>query len=118
MSFHETAGQWRTLLLLLYAGILSGLLMDGSTLLRRVLPAPLRFLPDVLWCVLTAGLCFLALLLGRESAVRLFAFPALLLGGALYALGLRRLWKSLYRLLHGRKKPPDGESFPHGTKEE
>lgn len=117
MSFHATAGQGRTLLLLLYAGILSGLLMDAGTLLRRALPRPLRFLPDTLWCVLTAGLCFFALLLGRESTLRLYAPLGLLLGGAVYALGLRRLLRGLYFLLFGRKKRADGESLPHGTRE-
>lgn len=118
MSFHETAGQGRTLLLLLYAGILSGVLLDMSALLRRALPGPLRFLPDVLWCVLTAGLCFAALLAGHESKARLFAFLGLLSGGTLYALGLRQVWKRLCRLLPGRKKRKGGESFPHGMKGE
>lgn len=117
MTFHETALQGRTLLLMLYAGMLSGFLLDAAGLLRRALPAPLRFLPDVMWCVLTAGLCFFALLLGMESAVRLYAPLGLLLGGALYALGPRRLWKGLYFLLFGRKKRPGGELSPQGTEE-
>ena len=113
----DTLGQGRTLLLLLYAGVLSGLLLDVSTLLRRVLPRFLRFLPDAVFCALTAGLCFFALLMGRESALRLYAPLSLLGGGAVYALGLRRLAKGLYRASAGRKKRRSGE-FLHGKVKE
>ena len=117
MTFHETAGQGGLLLLLLYAGATAGLLFDLSSLLRRALPRVLRFLPDLCWCVLTAALCFLALFLGQESALRLFMPLGLLAGGALYALGVRQLARTIRFFMTGRKKEPDGESSSYTPRE-
>lgn len=117
MIFYETAHQGRLFLLLLYAGVLSGVLYDLASLFRRSLPGILRFLPDLIWCLLTAALCFFSLLLGQESQVRLFAPLGLMAGGALYGLGIRRIGKAFLFFLLGRKKRRDGEFSSRKDKE-
>ena len=81
MTLRDTLGQGRVLLLYLYAGVLSGLLM------------------------------------GRESALRFYSPLSLLGGGAVYALGLRRLAKGLYLMFTGRKKRRRGETLYGENKE-
>ena len=100
MIFFETAGQARGFLLLLCAGLLSGAMYDLIGLLRHPLPRWLRPPLDLLWCALTAAACLLALALGGERRVRLYALLGLLCGGGIYCLGVRALLQSIARRLH------------------
>ncbi len=111
MTFFETGGQARVFLLLLYAGFLSGALYDGARGLRRVLPRFLRFLPDMIWCLLTAAACALALAAGGEGRARLYALLGLCCGAGIYCLGLRRAGLCLLRFLQGRKKERPGKHW-------
>jgi len=104
MTFFETGGQARVFLLLLYAGFLSGALYDGARGLRKVLPRFLRFLPDAVWCLITATACALALAAGGEGRARLYAVLGLCCGAGIYCLGLRRAVLCLVRFFHSRKK--------------
>ena len=103
MTFFETVGQARVFLLLLYAGFLSGALYDGARGLRRGLPKFLRFLPDMIWCLLTAAACALALAAGGEGRVRLYALLGLCCGAGIYCLGIRRAGLYLLRFLKKQK---------------
>ncbi len=105
MIFFETAGQARGFLLLLCAGLISGALYDLIGLIRRRLPRWLQPLPDFFWCLLTAAACLLALALGGERRVRLYALLGLCCGGGIYCLGIRALLQGFLRAL--RKKGPD-----------
>lgn len=108
MIFFETANQCRVFLLLLYAGFFSALLYDLLRPLRGVLPRLLRFLPDVVWCLLTAASCALALAIGGESQARLYALLGLCCGAGIYCLGVRTVFlftAQLFKRLHtGTKK--------------
>ena len=103
MIFFETAGQARTFLLLLYAGFGAGLLYDLLALPRRFLPRFCSPALDALWCLLTGGGIALALALGGEQKVRLYAFFGLICGASVYALGLRRLVRGVIRLIRRKK---------------
>lgn len=100
MIFFETAGQARGFLLLLCAGFLAGALYDVLGLLRRPLPRWMQPPLDFLWCALTAAACMLALALGGERQVRLYALLGLVCGGGLYCLGLRALLRCVARRMH------------------
>ena len=99
MIFFETANQCRVFLLLLYAGFFSALLYDLLRPLRGVLPRLLRFLPDVVWGLLTAASCALALAIGGENQARLYALLGLCCGAGIYCLGVRTAFLFIAQLL-------------------
>lgn len=90
MTFFESSLQSGAFLMLLYAGAAAGLLYDLFSLLQRQLPRFLSPLPDVLWCLMCAGLCVCALALGGEGRLRLYALLGMACGAGLYALGVRQ----------------------------
>ena len=90
MTFFEASVQSGVFLLLLYAGAAAGILYDLLSLLRRRLPRLLSPLPDLLWCLLCAGLCVCALARGGEGSLRLYAMLGMACGAGIYILGLRR----------------------------
>ena len=90
MIFFETAGQSRIFLLLLYAGFGAGVLFDLMQAARRISPRWLRPVWDVLWCLMAGAACALALALGGEHVLRLYALLGLCCGAGVYSLGLRR----------------------------
>ena len=98
MIFFETAGQARGFLLLLAAGLLAGAAYDLLGLAGRLLPRWARPLMDGLWCLLAAADCTLALALGGERRVRLYALLGLACGWLLYAWGVRAALRGLARL--------------------
>ena len=102
MIFFETAGQLKGFLRLLYGGAALGAAYDIFSLLRRHGPRWLGDLMDLIWCVLGALLCFGALAASGESRVRLYAFLGLLLGGGLYALGIRRVIRGTAEIVKKR----------------
>ncbi len=91
MIFFETAGQARGFLLLLCAGLTAGALYDVMGLIRRGLPRWAQAPLDLIWCALAAAACLLALALGGEKRVRLYALLGLCCGGGIYCLGIRAL---------------------------
>ena len=91
MIFYETAAQPRGLLLLVYAGAGMGLLYDLLSPFRRGRGKILPFAVDFFFCLLSGALCFLALALGGESRLRLYACAGLSCGAVIYALGIRRI---------------------------
>ena len=103
MIFFETAGQARGFLLLVCAGFLAGALYDLLGLVRRPLPRWAQPIPDVLWCGLTAAACLMALALGGERRVRLYALLGLCCGGGMYCLGVRALLRAVRRRLGGNR---------------
>ncbi len=108
MIFFETAGQARAFLLLACAGLISGALYDLLRLIRRFPPRWTQPLLDFLWCALTAAACLLALALGGESRVRLYALLGLFCGGGVYCLGLRALARGIERALGKNRPAPSG----------
>ena len=104
MTFFEATIQSGVFLLLLYAGAAAGILYDLLSFFRRRLPRLLSPLPDLLWCLLCAGLCVCALAWGGEGSLRLYALLGMACGAGIYILGLRRaaawLLKWVKRLLH------------------
>ena len=99
MIFSETSGQWRTFLLLLYAGFGAGVLYDVLSLPRRILPRFCSPILDALWCLLSGSAVALALAAGGERHVRLYAFLGLVCGGAVYGLGIRNVIRGAARWL-------------------
>ncbi|MBR6184768.1 MAG: hypothetical protein IKQ41_00730 [Clostridia bacterium] len=91
MIFYETRGQAESFLLLLYAGFAAGALYDLLHIPHRRLPKCLGAALDILWCLFAAIACGLALSLGGEGRVRLYALLGLLCGGGVYCLGVRAL---------------------------
>ncbi|MBE5783697.1 MAG: hypothetical protein E7329_10335 [Clostridiales bacterium] len=102
MIFYETAGQTGGFLLLLYCGAALGIAYDGFSLIRRHGPGWLGGVLDFIWCALGAALCFGALAVSGESRVRLYAFLGIVLGGGIYAMGLRRVIGSAGRFVKKR----------------
>lgn len=90
MTFFEASGQGRAFLLLLYAGAGAALCYDLIAPLRRHSPPWLRPALDGIWCLLTGWLCFLALAMGDQGALRLYALLGLCCGAGIYCLGVRR----------------------------
>ena len=108
MIFFETAGQARGFLLLMAAGLLAGAAYDLLGLAGRLLPRWARPQMDGLWCLLAAAACALALALGGEARLRLYALLGLACGGLLHALGLRALLRAfggMLRRAFSRKTP-------------
>lgn len=101
MTFFETAGQSRVFLLLLYAGFLSAFLYDFARPLRKILPRFIRFLPDLIWCLLTAACCALALAASGASQARLYALLGLCCGAGIYCLGIRTVCLRIIRHFKG-----------------
>ena len=104
MTFFETAGQARVFLGLLYAGIAAGAAYDLMAPLRALCPRALRALPDLIWCLLAAAACALALAFGGEGQLRLYALLGLCCGGGIYCLGLRRAGQGAIALWKKAKK--------------
>ena len=122
MIFYETAGQPRGLLLLLYAGACAGALYDVLRGLGRHGPGWLSGTADFIWCLLSAGLCFLALAMAGENRMRLYALAGLAGGALLYALGIRRVLRGLGRRAKAcmagfSKQEKKGEAANAKTKE-
>ena len=103
MIFYETRGQAEVFLLLVYAGFLSALLYDLLRLPRRYLPRWLSPALDILWCLLAALACALALSFGGEGRARLYALLGLLCGGGVYCLGVRALIVGAWRGIKKRR---------------
>ncbi len=106
MTFFETASQARAFLLLLYAGFAAGVLYDVLGLVRRRLPWWGQIPLDVLWCLLAALCCAVALALGGEGQARLYALLGGVCGGSVYCLGVRRLFLAIAGLFQGKKNAP------------
>ena len=107
MIFSETSGQWRTFLLLLYAGFGAGVLYDVLSLPRRVLPHFCSPILDALWCLLAGIALALALAAGGERHVRLYAFLGLICGAGVYVLGIRNVIRGAarwFRRIYGSRK--------------
>ena len=112
MIFFETAGQARGFLLLVCAGLISGALYDLTGLIRRRLPRWMQPLPDLLWCVFVAAACLMALALGGERRVRLYALLGLCCGGGMYCLGIRALLQGINRALRKKRPIAPGDASP------
>ena len=97
MIFFETAGQSRVFLLLLYAGFGAALLYDLTRLLRRAGPRWAAPIWDVLWCLAVGAACALALAVGGEHRLRLYALLGLCCGAGVYCLGLGTVLRALGR---------------------
>ena len=97
MIFFETGGQSALLLHLLLAGMGAGVLYDLCTPLRLRLPAWLCPAADGAWALAALTLCTLAMAQGGEGRMRLFSLLGAGCGGAIYALGLRRILRWLFR---------------------
>ncbi len=104
MTFFETAEQSAVFLLLLYAGAAAAVLYDLAAFLRRRCPAGIAAALDLTWCLVSGALCLLALILGGESRLRLYALLGLCCGAGIYRLGLRRVLLSAAARLSGKKK--------------
>ena len=110
MIFFETAGQGKTFLLLLYAGFGAGLLYDLLMLPRRFLPRFCWAILDALWCFATGAAVAVALALGGEHRVRLYALLGLIGGASVYALGIRSLIRGIVRRLKKKKANRTGQA--------
>lgn len=126
MIFFETSIQGKIFLLLLYAGAVSGGIYDLMAFFRRRAPHPAAILLDIVWCVLTAGLCFFALTMGGEKEMRAYALLGLCCGAGIYSMGVRRmmLWaiRRLRKLAPGQsqkqEKPDETANILSSPKEE
>lgn len=108
MPLHETASQGYTVLAFLYAGVISGALYDLLSLLTKRSRLPFRLLGDLLLCLCTAALCFMALFFTHCGEMRLYMFLSLALGSALWRLGVRRLFSAIGKFLLKDRKNGKG----------
>ena len=104
MIFYETRGQAAAFLLLLHAGIISAVFYDVFSCLGRRAPAWVCAVLDICWALLSAALCALALSLGGENHLRLYALLGLCCGAGIYSLGVRALILSFVKRIKSRKK--------------
>ena len=91
MIFFETANQAHIFLLLLYAGMAAGGLYDIFSFFRRRSKRALVILLDFVYAVMVGALCFFALAMGGEDALRFYALLGIFCGALLYSLGIRHL---------------------------
>ena len=99
MPLRETAYQGYTFLALIYVGALGMLMGD---LLSPVLSArswPLRLLGSLLLCAVIATMSFFALWRTHCAQIRLYTLLGLIVGGAVYRLGLRSALMALIKFL-------------------
>ena len=102
MIFYETASQPRELLLLLYAGAGVGVLYDLLSPARRWGPKGMSWAADFIWCLLSAALCFLALVMGGQGGVRFYTLLGAAGGALIYAMGVRRVIMDLFKRIKAR----------------
>ena len=97
MIFFETAHQARVFLLLLLAGMASGLLYDVFSLVRKRITGVFAALQDILYVFLVGAMCFAALFTGGEKELRLYAILGIFCGAGVYSLGVRRIFRWLFQ---------------------
>ena len=77
------------------------------------------FAADFFFCLLSGTLCFLALALGGESRLRLYACVGLLCGAVIYALGIRCVLRGCTDFVKKRLiRKENGEKAANDTTEE
>ena len=108
MIFFETAHQARVFLLLLAMGMVAGALYDGFALFRRKKSVLLTALVDLIYFLLVGGLCFYALFLGGEKALRFYALLGIFCGAGIYCLGIRSIVIFIVKRIKGEKKQSAG----------
>ncbi len=106
----ETAFQAYTFLAFCYVGALSALLYDLLLPCLRVGKGIFHMLLDLFLCAATAFGCFLALAVTRCGELRGYMLLSLVLGAAVYRMGVRRIFAGVIKFFHrNRKKAKDGE---------
>ena len=104
MIFYETRGQAGVFAALVCAGFAAAVLLDVTGGLRRLVPAWAGWALDVMWGLLAAGACGLALAVSGEGSVRFYALPALCCGAAVYGLGLRSAALGIVRWVRKKRE--------------
>ena len=107
MPLRETAGQGRTFLSLIYAGMAIALLYDLATPALNSRSFFAHLIADLLLCAAGAALCLAALHITGCGQLRLYMPLPLILGAAIYRLGLRALFSLPIKILRQNRSLPN-----------